>query len=241
MKKVLFSAVSALAFASFADGVSSTEFGALQVPSTLKETIVGVPWLESGTGDADVAVSNLVLTAGLSNDDTLALYDASSKQYTDSWILLAGKWMPNGDTKSVTIKRGSALKLTRTGSDLSKGFYIMGKPTSATGTLKMTLASKAGEKAYSLVAFPFATDTSPNDSALTWSNIDGQTDALTLQLPDGSAQTYGYLMTGVDTGKWSKWDSSKHKWVDAPTIKAGMGAWFVTSSTDTSKEKSVSW
>jgi len=225
MKKILCTAVSALALATFADGVNSTEFGALYVPSTTKETIVSVPWLESSTLGTDVSVSNLVLTAGLSTGDTLRLYDGSTGDFTDSWTLTGGKWNAASQNKTTTIPRGSALKLTRTASPITKGFYIMGKPT--TGAKSVTLG--AGKDVYTLVAPPdVATESSDvnSSSVMTWSGLT-KGDMIGIGQSDGSVKFY------VWSNAQQKFMKSQTGETTGITIPRGMGAWFISAQDGT--------
>jgi len=239
MKKILFTAVSALALAAFADGVNSTEFGVLKVPSSAKETVVAVPWLQSGTGSASVKVADLVLTASFSEGDQLMFYDGSQGQYTGGWVLKvdetsgALKWkgqaivttkgtIPAGSDET-QIPRGSALMLKR---EVSTGaeFYIMGKPTSGTGSQTMG----AG---YSLVAPPSVSNTDVNEG-VTWSNIEAG-DQLYVPTSDNKMITLTYR-TG-DNGGWGKVNPESHKWEKTGTINAGMGAWFKNNGSGSGK------
>jgi len=241
MKKILFTAVSALALAAFADGVNSTEFGVLTVPSSAEETIISVPWLASGTGSDAVKVCDLVLTAGLNaatppatNGDTLKYYNGSTWL---AWVLTddgSGKksWQPStttGATADTTVVRGRALLLKRPNAERADKFYIMGKPTTASGFVELN-------QGYTLIAPPFATATDVN--SLTWTTgaaISSTKDSLMVPTGDakGSFVTLSYV---GNPKKWKKWTGSA--WQEGYTIPAGMGAWFVNGE---SSVKKVSW
>lgn len=220
MKKILFTAVSALAFASFADGVASTEFGALCVPSSTAETIVSVPWLESGTGAENISVSNLVLTAGLHDGDTLDLYQGGT--LAKGWVIENGAWKP-GDKGSgsdqTKIVRGSALILTRT-NPIGSCFYLMGKPATGTGHVDLQPSG------YTMIA-PTKVDAATSISSLTWNNLEAKKDYLYV-FKDGVLKTYRYFTNG-----W--YDMSTGAQTTGSEIPAGTGAWFYTKSATTGK------
>lgn len=241
MKKLLFTAVSALAIAGAAVAVDSTQFGVLPVVSSASNTVVSVPWLESGTGSDNVKVADLVLTAGLSNGDELRLYDGSS--YSQFWRLENNQWVagtkvgdggtePSGNDQT-TIARGKALMLIRT--NPGNVFYIMGKPAALTDAEK-TLALASGTKdapAYSLIAPPTVDDVDANDtSKFTWTNMKAGKDHLYI----GSLSTGSAIKDYVWSGK---------RWKDADgntvvPIKSGTGFWF-KSTDNTTGSKQVQW
>lgn len=229
MKKILFTAVSTLALAAFADGVNSTEFGVLYVQSSAKDTIVSVPWLESGTGEANVAVSNLVLTAGLYNGDTLTLYNGSD--YAASWYFNGTKWVKE-DGDANTIPRGNALMLTRPDDGhRAAGFYIMGKPAELEPGSKVSLAAPTtkGALAYSLVAPPKTEGVTL--ASLTFTGLKATKDCVIVSDSDGKIKLYNWSGSG--------WVDSKGTAVSV-TIPAGQGFWF-QSSDSTGTAKSVQW
>jgi len=252
MKKILFSAVSALTLVAVA-GVDSTEFGVLYVPSTDKETIVSVPWLESGTGNDPVKdavkVSDLVLTAGLEayaadvyEGDQLMYYPGSGTTY-QCWVLKMNgqgvkQWeagstvtalnvtpAPNAD--AATLARGQAIILKRNRDGISSGFYIMGKPAaSEAGSINLP-SGTAAATACALIA-PSKT-TATQLGAMKWDNLATRKD---------------YVVIGMDMCMWdgTKW---KLNGADVSTreIPAGEGVWFVSrgAGPDKDKQKQVSW
>jgi len=247
MKKILFSAISAFAVGAVV-AADSTQFGVLKVPSTARETIVSVPWLESTTGDSAVCVSNLVLTSGLSEGDELLAYKGTSY---DGWVLTKGSdnvlyWNPSTNVKvgetsvsagadKAQLTRGQAIILRRKGT-ITDGFCIMGKPAT---TVAEDLALSSGTSAspsFSLIAPPnikvvddaLAPVDANND--LTWYNLKPGKDELIVAKSDGDGFT-SYIWTGK-------------RWMDAnggttAVIPAGMGAWF--KSIDETSSKSVKW
>lgn len=245
MKKILFTAVSALALAAFADGVNSTEFGVLPVPSTAPQTIVSVPWLASGTGTDPVKVADIVLTAGLTSAapgveaDVLKYYDGSTWY---AWTLTeqggVKSWVADeGVPAEQAIVRGRALLLNRPNEATRQPqFYIMGKPES--GTAEVTLGA-----GYTLVAPTNVSEGSVEANSGTWVGVK-LGDQLLIPVYDDvkKVNTYKQLSWKASTdgnGQWRMWNGSTKKWeTTGLTIDAGKGAWFVNKDGTT---KTVTW
>lgn len=92
------------------EGSSTTEvpaanqIGILRKTAANKREIVPVPWTKFAAGAEDIAVSNLVKTAGLAADDKLYVYDDSAKRYA-TWELQSDKtWKPLTTVKMVNGK-----------------------------------------------------------------------------------------------------------------------------------------
>jgi len=254
MKKILFSAVSALALAGVAVAADSTQFGILKVSSNQQKTIVSVPWLESSTGSSSVCVSNLVLTANLLAGDLLKVYHPDTKKY-ESWVLEKGTdnalyWKSvvettesgsdnSGDPSETSVARGQAFILDRCGKptegtrDLTGGFFVMGKPTivSAEDT-KLAVSQDGSSLAYSLIAPPFTSDADINTS-LTWSGLEKNKDYLYIPSVE-SANVVSIYKYSPTSGTWKDTTTGENGGV----IKAGTGAWFVTKGTTA---RSVRW
>jgi len=238
MKKLLFTAISALAVAGVAQAAESTQFGVLPVPSSAAETIVSVPWIASGTGSESVKVADLVLTSGLNLNDELRYYngskyecwiladDGSGKYWKASNNVTEGKVTAIAGAQDKTIPRGKAIILKR-GADSSKGetiaskFYIMGKPFSGTEAAVTIPGGDAKSPVYSLVAPPAVADVDVN-SGIEWTGI-GDNDMLLLS--DGSSLIWG----GNDDKNWYK--RVNNIWTkDNVQIAAGTGAWFISKT-----------
>jgi len=232
MKKILFTAVSALAIGA-AIAADSTQFGVLRVPSSTAQTIVAVPWAESSTDGSNVSVSNLVLTAGLTDGDELLYYKGGTGY--ESWVLSGGQWTPgnnateNGVTKSKNasdqrIPPGKAIILKRQNPS-SDGFCIMGKPTTAAASMELP----SGQ--YSLIAPPTVNaDGWAINGAGHWSGLQSAKETLSIPNPTtGIMDTYRYI--------GSQWKNTKTGATDA-LIPVGTGAWFYSSGSGT---KTVIW
>jgi len=239
MKKILFTAVSALAIGA-AVAADSTQFGVLKVPSSAKQTIVSVPWLASGTGSGSVKVADLVLTAGLTEGDELRLY--ANGKMSQSWRLNADKEWEGGtnvsgdDQKSqsgndqTTIDRGQALMLVRSKPSEPAYFYIMGKPAASEEGSTTMLSGTAAAPAYTLIAPSRTKDTNVGD--LTFTGLQSAQDYLILG--DGDVPRPLTYVSGDNKG----WYNPRTKQYNDVSIPAGKGAWFMSKS---SGEKSVSW
>lgn len=254
MKKIFTSLVSVLALALVARAADSTEFGVLKVPSSLSQTIVSVPWLESATNDTAVAVSNLVLTACLTAGDELLWYNPTEKKYA-AWKLKAGEdsvlyWDSvtevsiSGVTVSApaddaTIARGQAIILVRQNPTTYGYFYIMGKPATVTETGAQSLPDGVFDApVYTLIAPPTTGTIDFNDSnAVVWSNV-GSNDYMTVS----STETYNWDPVGSQWYKYVKTGRRKKPTIVGVTNFVGQGVWYVSRGyLESSGNKSVNW
>ena len=158
IRSVLCALAATAAATVFAD-VTSNVCGLLKITSDLNNTIIGVPWVEVGTG-ADVKVAKLVKTDNLTSGDMLYYYENGT---WNAWTLGANGWEPNTtvtvDGQSVAapqeaqgIARGKALILER--QDLTKPFYLYGQFTTAAAAAQTITAGSATAPTYTLLASP---------------------------------------------------------------------------------------
>lgn len=110
----------------------------IEVNSTEAQTIIAVPLVEVGTGDA-IPVTDIVLTTNLTNGDTILHKNGDS---WDAWVVDNGAWKPLAITEGmstkwtkgaadVTLDCGDAIWVNR--QSTSKPFYIYGQvPASMT-------------------------------------------------------------------------------------------------------------
>ena len=128
---VLLSALAALSVPAV-EVTGSNTFGGLKVDSRLVNTIVAVPWVECGTGEA-IKVANLVKTDNLTAGDKLYVYMGGTWYL---YVLTDGAWTAsttvgaNGPEvaeapANQTLARGAALFLQR--ADATKPFYLYGQ------------------------------------------------------------------------------------------------------------------
>lgn len=244
MKKTIFSAAAVLATAAaFATPVDSANtFGILKVTPGNTNTVISVPW--EAVGGGSIAVSNIVMTTGMTAGATLFAYDSKDKRYY-TWTLLTdgGEWDPvatyvagsttNNATKTSEdgrLARGGAFILTRVPADIEKPIYLYGQYNSTSaGEKDITPAASAGGVSYTLFAPPSTTDVHLND--LTFTGEINNEDMIVL-----------------DFGKQFKYNASENKWGEVTTttyddftvktidtkkdtIDAGLGAWYIRRGT----------
>lgn len=240
MQKSIFAASLLLAGVAFADtSVVETEYvlGVMPVNATGKtEVILSIPWVAEGSGE-DIAVSNLVKTAGLAadhNGDTmLRWYDTSAGDYkiwnlvsrsgTNYWVEASGM-----SDAARELSRGDAVLLSTTNGTLST-VYVVGQVGSTSSVTTTIAASSDGESpAYTLLAPPTATKVNLNDIEFT-GTID-QNDRIVTEVSSGIQTTF---IRNDGNSKWvSMWGG------EIAGVPAGKGFWYVRYGTDA---LSVSW
>ena len=150
----------AAASAAFALGGANT-FARLKVTSDLSNSIIAIPLAGCGETEAKIYVTNLVMTTGLSEGDTLMYKEDGTSWY--AWEIKSGSWSPvaagtkNGVTyaapNAYMMDCGRACWLIR--SSTSNPIYLYGQvnetlPTSVT----VSGAADADKFAYTLIAKP---------------------------------------------------------------------------------------
>lgn len=121
----------------------------IEIASGTKNTIVAVPLVKVGSGDA-IPANELVLTDNLSEGDTLLHWNATESKW-DSWEVKSGVWTPelvnqNNNTQlsseatNVLLTRGDAVWVERT--QVKGSFYIYGQV--ASGSVTMPAITRSG-------------------------------------------------------------------------------------------------
>ena len=198
--------VSAVAAASAALALDSGNvFARLKVTSDVENSIIAIPFSGCGEADAKIYVTNLVMTAGLSDDDTL-MYNDGSNWY--AWEIKNGAWSPvTAATKDgVTIADPSNLKMDCGGacwlirSSTSNPVYLYGQVNETSPTTVTVSGADSDDKyAYTIIAKP------SESTALdlnTWHPTSAATGDLLLVPDSGNAMgqvTYRY---NADTPAW---------------------------------------
>lgn len=236
IRSVLCALAAAAAATVFAD-VTSNVCGLLKITSDLNNTIIGVPWVEVGTG-ADVKVAKLVKTDNLTPGDMLYYYQNGT---WNAWTLGAQGWGPNTTVKvdgstvaapqeAQGVARGKALILERKG-DVTKPFYLYGQFTSDAAAAQTITAGTASAPSYTLLA-------SPKVEAFDF-NAEGKianpsADDEIIIPQNGGASTIFTLQNGewgtrVATTKtrFGKTVTS-YTWTKAAPVAAGTGFWYVS-------------
>ncbi len=225
-----------------ADVTGSNVCGWMKIASPLKNTIVAVPWVEVGTGDA-IKVANLVKTDNLTAGDFLYVYGTDGKWYAYKLegTPLAWTAVTTVDEKGVavseapanqTLDRGSAIFLQR--KDPSKPFYIYGQYKQSVGDQKKVTAGTTEAPAFSLVASPKDVAFNPNGTnAITNFNDDDKIivpqnggESLVYERKDGRWKYNKKTEVSVGNKKYSS-----STWTEADEIPMGTGFWYVSQGT----------
>ncbi len=239
---------SSLALAASTTVSSGNTFGVLRVDvGTADEVIIAIPWLASSTSDTSIKVTDVIKTANLAEGDQLYYYNTTTQKYQVWQLSSAKEWVGAENVSDTTtetassttaLNRGDAILLKRTGSTKAESIYLYGQvPSSSTCTVTMALSSSSSP-AYTLIAPPAASETDLNGA--TWANV-GSGDYIVLET--------GKILNYVTIGEATKWaqrtgfDETTNKdtySTDAAKISAGMGAWYVSQSSNTSAP-TVTW
>ena len=241
MKKILSIALCAAAVSAFGASTEALlgQVGVTAITSSLSNTIVAVSYddLAGGTG---MVVSNFVKTTNLTVGDQLAIFN--NGEYT-TWTLRQNGtdgpkyWEKNekafkvdadgkltvesGEASSdVTQAVGTGIWLVR--QDVSKPFYIYGKPVS-----NPTSTTVAG--AWTLIGNPNQTGSKEFGIDTVSKATDGDQIVVPVS-PNGNLCYYTYK----STKGWRTTDGDGH-WVDdaPPTLGAGLGCWILTKTAST--------
>ena len=236
--KTVFAASLLLAGAAFADATtvdSSYVLGVMPVNASGKsQVILSIPWVAEG-GGSDIAVTNLVKTAGLTAGDTLTWYNTEDGKY-NQWIATSGSggvlyWAPvtsviNNSMYAVpaddaALSQGQAVVLTRTatGEDLNKPIYVIGQ-VGASGSVTTAIEPAASESApkYTLIAPPVASGAGFDLNSATFTGDIDEKDEITTDVVNGLSVKYvrnanGWRYVYEPDGKTA-------------TVPAGCGFWY---------------
>ena len=251
MKKLLPILLASMAASAFAEetSVSTNTLGVLRVDSSLKSTIVAVPWGQlSGSGsDVAITVADYVKTDNLSVGDHIYVYNTSTEKY-QGWELKtvdgAKVWDPmatvDDSTFEIVEAPAAALKELPLGSALwverqaptSDGnpvpFYLSGQVTKAAVTTTIT-AGTTTAPVWNLVANP--TDSDYSLSSITDAHAkdviylvnDSNAPKKIFQKKKNGAYVWGYTKMVQDG------DDYVSTFVTTVSIPRGTGFWYVSA------------
>lgn len=224
----------------FAEVPAANQIGIMRKKAANKREIVPVPWTKFAAGAEDIAVSNLVKTAGLSAGDKLYVYDDSAKRYA-TWELQSDKtWKPVKTVKMVngklevqtadspevaTVKRGSGVWLER--HDITKPIHFVGQHDAAPVEVPVEAGTTAMPK-WNLVASPLLTDWDLN-SVSEGVNVADRIIVPTGKEPriytrDATNAKWGYITYEAN----AKGIVKPVRKEDDTMLKAGTGFWYVS-------------
>lgn len=214
----------------------SMTYGILAVSDNASSnTVVGVPWLNVGTGN--VTISNLISTAGLTNGDGVYLYENGT---WSGYVLNSstGVWEPAttiGEDSIVTstgadakaVARGTGLIIQRANANAT--IYLCGRYTNE--TITTTIAANS----LTLIA-------NPTTSAKTIGDGIGTVgDEIRVPQNGGGLLTYekrsdGWGTEVVTTTTQGGRTKKIRTWTTGCELAPGMGAWYKCGATGTSIE-----
>jgi len=226
MKKILCGILCASAGVALAVESTVATIDVIGITSSLKNVVVAVPGLDLAGGD--LAISNLVKTAGLTVGDKLFAFDGTNYK---AWVLNSNrKWdecveagqdcegtgtlAAGTPASSMTMGVGKGIWLHR--QNTSGTFYVYGAQTSKTSTVGTGVT---------LVGNPRTAPAAP-------SSITGLATGDKISLPtSGSLTHYNY-----SSAKNQWWHGGEY--VDFPTIDAGTGFWYTPSD---ASGRTINW
>lgn len=202
------SAIAATA-ASFAIDGGNT-FARLKVTSDVKDSIIAIPFAGCGESTAEIYVTNLVMTAGLANGDTL-MYNNGTAWY--AWEIqgasgnTAGHWVGVSTSSKTTqtlaapaeefkVACGKACWLLRS---TTGAYYLYGQVTNVLQGVRVAGAASANAVAYTIIAKP---DEAAALDLNTWKGK-GQGNGDTLLVPDASNPT-GQITYKYNGSAWTQ-------------------------------------
>ena len=216
------------AFADTTEVETSYVVGVFPVAVSAGENIINVPWVESGTTGAGVAVTNLVKTSNLTAGDSLIWYNPSDAKFY-GWHVSGGYWVPTTtitsygeksfiSSDSKTLSKGDAiiLKVANAGTA-----YIVGQYDAGKGSGVAVTAGTSTNPTYTLFAPPGVDTGCAINGGLEFTGTVDDKDMI--WLADG---------TEVRKGKNGTWlgikDGNVLTPITNPTIPCGQGAWYVS-------------
>lgn len=211
---------------------STNTFGVLKVTCSAQKVIIATPWVKCGDATASVSVSNLVMTSGLAQGDSVLLYQGGTFR---GWSINAsGNWeamnVTVGDTTynsgaNAAIARGEAFWFVKASYSEPYDLYLYGQDTTASATSTIV---GGNSPAYSLVASPKTTAADLNTATFNFTpNAADEIRVPRFNLPD-VIYTYKAGQGWGTSTKELVGAIYKKVWKVGCTIPAGTGFWYVS-------------
>ena len=232
------SAVAAASAAFALDGGNT--FARLKVTSDLSNSIIAIPLAGCGETDAKIYVTNLVMTTGLANGDTLMYKDGENwyawEIENDAWKSITTSTTKGGMTftpaaNATQLDCGKACWLIRSNS--SNPIYLYGQVKAAQPSVTVAGATAADKYAYTIIAKPSEADALDLN---TWHPANAATGDLLLVPTSGNGMgqvTYRYNAT---TPAWETVSQSTTSVTNARTKAVSVvtnSTWTAISSSTT--------
>lgn len=243
--KYIFVASLLVAGAAFADTTTvDAEYvlGVFPVSVSAGETIINVPWVESGATGSGVAVSNLVKTAGLAVGDSILWYDTTNRRF-DAWKVVLGEdettkyWQATESIDSygnraftaadaTSLNKGQAIILKVASATTA---YIVGQYSAGNGSGVDVAAGTVANPVYTLFAPPVVSGNYAV-SNMNFSSTPNTKDEI--WLANGAVLKYRQVSQENKNYQWKKYTTTDNGLTytidNNPTIPAGTGAWYVS-------------
>ena len=245
MKSLIALTALTAAGAASAEVISGNTLCRIKIDSGTKNTIVAVPLVKVGTGEA-IPANELVLTDNLSLGDKLLHWNTTSEKW-EAWAVNAsGAWESayvseqnknwiSGSASSVALTRGDAVWVER--SSASQPFYIYGQVGDGSATMP-EIARESGALTYIMMGNTNLQDVAINSLTFNGTPVEG--DKISVPVNTGlGVKEYTY-----DGSKWTHvgWDLDAND-VLIPTvtetsaaIPAGQGFWYVAKQSSAAQQ-----
>ena len=210
----------------------------IEIASGTKNTIVAVPLVKVGSGDA-IPANELVLTDNLSEGDKLLHYNTSSSKW-EAWRVTSGAWVGviisdqnftsiAGDA-NVLLTRGDAVWVER--EQVKGSFYIYGQVASGSATMP-AIARSSDASTYIMMGNTNLQDVAIGSLTFNGTPVTGDKIAVPVSTGLGVKEyTYngsnwtkvGWTMEGGEGGVLTP---SVTATTESDVIPAGQGFWYV--------------
>lgn len=248
--KTVFAASLLVGGVAFAEDITTGyTVGVLPLTLTSKETVICVPWIESGQTSEGVAVANFIKTAGLPINTELYWYDPNNQLQYRWWKIEVenGPWVAcDGtygqiDPKLKTLNRGDAVILVLPdAASYNQTVYVVGQCASGDATTTIAAGTKAAP-AYTLMAPPFTSTIgntpgkiSLNNDAIDWTQYVSADDEIIVGIkyitiegtPIGIPDKYVWGTDSSDSTLvgWGKYSGMTFTY--GAEVSVGRGFWY---------------
>lgn len=231
---------------------SETTVGVLTVQTEEKLVPVSVPWKSLENIEKDIPINEIVQPQGLTEGDTLSVYDQEKKVY-NTFVLENSLWKPSvvytidstgakkvvDGTAPATVSRGSGMWLNR--KETGKPFHLFGQYDKEPASTKIQKPVEEGKSEYNLIAPTGIEDTDLNTIPSLNPGAAGAEDKLMI-VNNGVPVYYNYK-----NGKWGYNRQKvvkignivgvKSERVDEAKVGAGLGLWYISKG----GEPEINW
>lgn len=223
MKKLLSLAVASFALVAVADGYTSQTIGVTKITTSIKDTIVAVPFKSLTNATVSVSANDLVCTNGLPANTRLAVFVNNSYGYwelaPEGWVVPANQSI-DVPANSLVRSGGAIWVQLPTAPETTQDIYIFGD-----FTVQQTTSAifGGGSSVANLVANPL--------QSVATINVANPVVGDQIIVPNNGIYNY---KTNGKTSAWRKGTAS-----GLPTINVGQGIWYVRAAN--ASETTITW